>query len=617
MCISSSFENCEKKDESDMTIQTLNKISLFGEVQNKENLIKDLQKLGCVHINSLKKESLIPEVITPYLADNIHTALSYLSTIPNKRKILTRQTEFSAKETVNHILKNKSEISHCLDKIEILKNYISKLSNWGNFKLPEEADLAGYKLWFYIIAWKKISLIPKKYIFQEVTRKNKLSYIVVISKEEPDHKEFPHKRIHTGSTSLEDLYKELEDTNILLQDLKDELRMLTQYRYLLSKVLAHYEDEASRKKTALKTHDEESFFILQGWAPLSNKKKLSKFAKNKQIAITFEKATEKDNPPTLLENKESLTAGEELIKFYQMPGYRTIDPSILVFFSFSLFFAMILSDAGYASLLSLFTLIKWKKIGRSKQGLKMRNLMASICSFSIIYGVIVGSYFGTTPAEDSFLINLKILDLNSFDNMIKLSISIGCLHIILANLMIITKTIYKSVRNKAIGFSIVLLGGIAMLFLSPELHYISYLTISAGLLFILLGSSDRPLNNSKNIIVSLIKILMDGIISLTSVSKLFGDIMSYMRLFALGLAGASLSMTFNDLASQIYNSSPVTGVLFASLVLILGHSLNLLLAIMSGVVHGLRLNFIEFFNWGIPEEGFEYKAFKNMEVNHE
>ena len=84
-------------------------------------------------------------------------------------------------------------------------------------------------------------------------------------------------------------------------------------------------------------------------------------------------------------------------------------------------------------------------------------------------------------------------------------------------------------------------------------------------------------------------------LELIQVSKLFGDVMSYLRLFALGLASASLALTFNQLADQVYEAVPGLGLLLSLLILLLGHGVNLILGIISGFVHGLRLNFIEFF----------------------
>ena len=105
--------------------------------------------------------------------------------------------------------------------------------------------------------------------------------------------------------------------------------------------------------------------------------------------------------------------------------------------------------------------------------------------------------------------------------------------------------------------------------------------------------------------------------ALTGISGLFGDILSYLRLFALGLASASLALTFNSMAKQVVESA--TGgadleYLFAFLILVSGHSINLALAIVSGFVHGLRLNFIEFFKWGIADEGYPFQAFAKKEI---
>jgi V/A-type H+-transporting ATPase subunit I len=109
--------------------------------------------------------------------------------------------------------------------------------------------------------------------------------------------------------------------------------------------------------------------------------------------------------------------------------------------------------------------------------------------------------------------------------------------------------------------------------------------------------------------------LMHGFLGLTKISGAFGDILSYLRLFALGLASASLATAFNNMAAGIHSGMPRIGLLFALLVLLLGHSLNLLLGISSGVIHGLRLNVIEFFNWGLKDDGRRFAPFRRSETS--
>lgn len=108
--------------------------------------------------------------------------------------------------------------------------------------------------------------------------------------------------------------------------------------------------------------------------------------------------------------------------------------------------------------------------------------------------------------------------------------------------------------------------------------------------------------------------LLTGLVALTGLSKAFGDVLSYLRLFALGLAGAQMAITFNDLARDAMTNIAGLGTLAAVCILLVGHGLNLLLVIMSGVVHGLRLNYIEFFNWGLDSEGYQFKPLRKRRI---
>jgi len=139
------------------------------------------------------------------------------------------------------------------------------------------------------------------------------------------------------------------------------------------------------------------------------------------------------------------------------------------------------------------------------------------------------------------------------------------------------------------------------------LHTIGVGLASAGGISILLFSSDRPLLTFSPKTHALR--LVDGVMQVTNLSKAFGDVLSYLRLFALGLASAKLAITFNDLAGSIYEKGGI-GILLALVILLVGHGINFLLCLMGGVVHGLRLNCIEFFNWGLSQEGYAFQPFK-------
>jgi V/A-type H+-transporting ATPase subunit I len=133
------------------------------------------------------------------------------------------------------------------------------------------------------------------------------------------------------------------------------------------------------------------------------------------------------------------------------------------------------------------------------------------------------------------------------------------------------------------------------------------LGLAVGGLAVLLFSSERPLHSPR--IRDWAARLLDGLQGLTGITKAFGDVLSYLRLFALGLASAQLAATFNGLAADAFGL-PGLGLLLAALIVLVGHGVNIVLGALSGVVHGLRLNCIEFFNWSLTEEGYPFQVFR-------
>jgi V/A-type H+-transporting ATPase subunit I len=286
----------------------------------------------------------------------------------------------------------------------------------------------------------------------------------------------------------------------------------------------------------------------------------------------------------------------------------------VVYFSFALFFAMILADAGYALTLAGLLALAWHRMGKTSTGQRLRLLALTATGFSLIYGLLVGSYFGRSPPEHSLLAALWLLDLNDFNSMLELSIVIGACHVALANTLVAYHR-GPPLQSKLppLGW-IAVTGGALALWLGNDaddaaLWAAGALLVTTGVLLILLFSGTQAVNSAS----SMMRRALAGLVGISQVTKLFGDVMSYIRLFALGLATSSLALTFNDLSQQLVARFPGVGLLLALVVLTLGHGLNLVLAVVSGLVHGLRLNFIEFFSWAILEEGYPFRAFCRRE----
>jgi V/A-type H+-transporting ATPase subunit I len=441
---------------------------------------------------------------------------------------------------------------------------------------------------------------------------NKYAYTVLISKKEPDSSVLPLTRTHLGTKSKVELLDELEQTELALDDLNAKRQGLTRFIYLLSVNIAQADDKASLASASQKTFDDGQVIALQGWVPDIRLDEVTDFARSENLVCIAENPEEGEVPPTQLKQPKKMSAAKDLALFYQVPGYYGWDPSKLLFVSFSLFFAMILADAGYGLLLGAALLFSWKKLARTDKGKAYRLLGLSLTVSTILYGVLVGSYFGMSPPIGSILESINILDINDFDVMMKLSIIVGAIHLGIANISMAYVNRHKRSALAKLGWLCAIYGGLFYWLLgeSENGQLFSYCLIAVGALAIVFFTSERPIVKASDHLFR----LFDGIFSLKNALNAFGDVLSYMRLFALGLASASLAITFNGLASDAYYAISGGGLLIAILILLVGHALNLVLSLMSGVVHGLRLNYIEFYNWGQAEEGTAFQTFAETEV---
>lgn len=594
-----------------MAIVDLKKLTFCGLLNEKSEILQKLQALGGLHLICLNRLSMSPEQATHQQTEKAILALKYLDQCGKKRHQVTETEDFDLDAIVDEVTCLHARVQQLSNQYDFLEQRISEVEPWGDFVLPEsEQALGGIKLWFYILPKRLLEEITQPdLVWQVVHQDNIHCYLVVLSETEPPAASLPVPRTHTGKVRLSDLKKQYEKTALELEDLQARRESLTRWISLISLSLAANEDRAELKIAHHLTHDSEHLFVLQAWGAESELEKYCQFAERHHLALMIETPDRNETPPTLLDNPESIAAGEDVINFYQTPNYYGWDSSGVVFFSFSLFFAMILSDAGYAMLLGLILAIKWKKLGQSIKGMRFRTLLASILGFSVLWGILTGSYFGYTPEEGSAAAFIKIFDLNDFDSMMRLSIAIGVVHIALANIMMAWQRRGSPQSYASIGWTMLVIAGF-MLWCAMDwqllwLQQLSHALFAIATMLLLLFNSARKIQSP----VDWLWRIFDGIKGLTGITQIFGDVLSYMRLFALGLASASLALTFNQLAMQVYQSVSGLGLLLALLILLTGHLLNLVLCLMSGVVHGLRLNFIEFYNWSVSDEGYPFKAF--------
>ncbi len=596
-----------------MSIVKQNKITLFGLCKDKQALLQGLQNLGCMHVIPLAPLPKEVEKIVSPRAEKAYKALKFLSQVEVKRRQIHHKENFNVDKLVAQALDLQLQIRRASDKKALLERRLMDIQPWGDIVYPPKEALAGYRLWYYILPLGKRRHLEKVDLPWSIVHiDNKHAYTVILSKTEPKPGLMPVPRIHLGSLSKQALLNDLEETELLLDELHSQRYGLTRFIYLLSVNIAEADDRAALASAAQKTLEDDDIVAVQGWVPVDAQGQVRDFAIENGIACLTEAPQKGEIPPTLLKQPKKMSAAKDLAMFYQVPGYYGWDPSWLLFGSFSLFFAMILADAGYGLLLLGGLAAYWKKLGASEKGKAYRLLGLSLTACTVAYGGLVGSYFGITPEPTSILSNLHVLDVNNFDAMMKLSIVIGAVHIGIANISMAYIHRHRRIAIAKLGWLAVIYAGLVYwLANGNSTGQNTAIGLAAiGAIAIVGFSSERPINRALDHLLRLI----DGLFSLKNLLNAFGDVLSYMRLFALGLASASLAITFNNLASDAYHSIAGGGLLIAILILIIGHALNLVLSLMSGVVHGLRLNYIEFYNWGQEEEGVAFERFARKEV---
>ena len=314
---------------------------------------------------------------------------------------------------------------------------------------------------------------------------------------------------------------------------------------------------------------------------------------------------------------------EVLTKMYGMPGGTDFDPTPIVAPFFSLFFAFCMGDAGYGLLLVLLGFILKSKLSKSLAG--MMNLVITLGIFTTVIGALLGTFFGISLIDSNipetlknFIIAGKIeLFGSEYDKQMILALAIGVVHISIAmTVKAINSTFFFGFKESlsAWGWWLVVVGSVIV----GTLTLLS--VIPAGIskwILIAVGGVGAIgiyiLNNfRRNVFANIGAGLWD---TYNMASGLLGDILSSIRLFALGLAGGMLGQTFNTLALMVVEGRDGLGAILGwvgfGLIILVGHTLNIAMSCLSAFVHPLRLNFFEYFkNAGYDGKGVEYKPFK-------
>ena len=599
-------------------ITKMKKLTFLVYHKEYEEFLNSLRELGVVHI--VEKQQGAAD--NTELQENIRLFNRLAATL----KLLQNQ-----KHEKNAVIATEGGTAtrgmQVLDEVDALQTEHGKLSQqlqsyakekevlevWGNFEPTGIQKLkdAGYIIGFYSCSegnykeeWETeynamiVNRISSKVFFVTVT---KAGQEVDLDVEQAKLPAYSLSRLEALYDTTEQAIEGNEKKLVALSEtdipsLKAALKEL-QSQIEFSKVVLSSEQTAGDK-----------LMLIEGWAPAYSKVEIEAYLNDAHVYYEI-------TDPIRLNNKGFFAWFEPICKLYMLPKYNELD--LTPFFApfFMVFFGLCLGDSGYGLFLFLgataYRLLA-KKVTPSMKSII--SLIQVLSASTFFCGLLTGTFFGANIYDLDWPIvqRLKHAVLMDNNDMFRLSLILGVIQILFGMVLkAVNQTIQFGFKYAiaTIGWIILLVStAVSALFSSSELlsmggtAYKVVLCISGAMIFLF----NTP---GKNIFMNIGLGLWD---SYNMVTGLLGDVLSYVRLFALGLSGGILAGVFNSLAVGMSPDNVIAGPIVMVLIFVIGHAINMFMNVLGAMVHPMRLTFVEFFkNSGYEGGGKEYKPFKN------
>jgi V/A-type H+/Na+-transporting ATPase subunit I len=632
------------------------KYLVVGAESGKDLFFKRAQELGILEFIKKRPSS----VETPHEIQSFIDALHILRQMPPVKQ-QPNEGYLSANVLARHVLERGHELEKLREQARILEKEISRIEVFGEFSVDQlhELEAETGKVFQFFFAKKVEGLeAPSRPEVIHIGEAHGLQYYVSIN---------PKRTHYNGlieiviDRSLAGLREDLAEVHRHIDMYEIELATLAHKKKLLKQGLIHalngyhLEDAKSRTEAVL----EGELFAVEAWIPKNKLDILLRLADSLNIFVSPVAIEEKDRIPTQIENEGAGRIGEDLINIYDTPSISDRDPSLWVFIAFGIFFSMIIADAGYGIIMLAISLWLYFKYGKKKGGLLKRFTLLSI-SLSIgciIWGTLLISFFGIEFAPDSKIRDISLINWmiekkgeyflrykpESYKTLIteypqlknattvkgmlqgvtreqeglgkyliysnfqsnvflELAIFVGSLHILLSFARYLDK------NWAGLGWIIFIIGAYlyfpSILGAVSLIHYIFHVPYALGTQ---LGQYLVYAGLGLAVILSLIQNRLGGLAEIMHVVQVFADIMSYLRIYALSLAGMIMATTFNNIALK-------TPLYIGIFIILFGHTINFVLALMGGVIHGLRLNFIEWYHYSFEGGGKKFSPLALMKL---
>ena len=584
--------------------------------------LQDLRKLGLIHVAQQSKNVEYNDELEGYLSQlkklqEAKKTLEKLISDDDKDKISKNtadiDTGYKMPERIEAIQDNIDTINQ---QLQVSTKELELLEPWGSFdnELIKKLRQAGHHINFFFI--QKSAYNPEweeKYNAILINDFGRYHFITV-TKQDNVAEDLGLEPVKLPDVSYADLSNLIDSIKTKRVEAKESMKALSADIPSIDAAIADVESKISLKQVVLNTSKvaDDKLMLMQGWSPQENEAKIVSYLQSKDAYYEVADPTPEDDVPIKLKNNKFFKLFEPITKLYMLPKYNELDLTPYFAPFFMLFFGLSLGDIGYGLFLFVgATAAKvFMKSSLSDSFKSILSLVQVLGASAFFTGFLTGGFFGVQLYELDIPIAQKLGDSLYFNNdmMFSLALILGVVQVIFGMIL----KMYNRIIQFGLVHGISTLGWILLLVsVIFAVLFPAILPMGGTIHLIILGLSAIGIffvnSPGKNIFLNLGLGFWD---SYNMATGLLGDILSYVRLFALGLSGGILANVFTQLAVGMSPDNAIAGPIVTILIFVIGHGINIFMNTLGAIVHPLRLTFVEFFkNSEFTGGGTKYQPF--------
>jgi V/A-type H+-transporting ATPase subunit I len=565
-----------------------------------------LRDLGTVHVEHQEELSGYQLEERREEVNILHEAIHILKSERPKDPVEQKEVE-DWTEIVNSVLELSMEIENYTESVIKRQAVMSQWELWGDFD-PKDIDALGGRgiyLWFCEVPADKRIEAPEGVILETIDSSSGVDRCLAISREKVD---LPFAVTAPPAMGLKEMERAQADEEKKIADAREKIKTNYSYVESLEGILVERKNVLRFEEVEQGMKEEESLALLKGFCPMDACADIARRAKEEQWGLLIEDPSDEDRIPTLLRNPRWLEMIKPVFNIINvLPGYREVDISPVFLIFFSLFFGMLIGDAGYGLMFLILTIFLQIKLRNKVKDQAPFMLVYVLSGAAVVWGGLTGTFFGTVLLGQA--VKPWVAWLTESRNVQLFCFSVGFIHLAIAHL-------WRCIR-KWPGLGAWAELGWVWVLLQAFLLARSMIILGASDMSVILKALQGMLPGVVLIVADIVKgprdqISVGVVLLLFSIISAFTDIVSYVRLFAVGLAGVAVADAFNQMALSIGFNNVTAGII-TSLILVVGHIFNIVLCGFGVLVHGLRLNVLEFSgHLGLEWAGFRYEPFKKL-----